>query len=218
MKNTEISRILGGLWRNITEEEKRPHIEQEERERKKYKTDMIKWRKDQEAKEKILKETKRHHDELFQLSSQQTIQDTTQCAEKQCSFEGKRISCDEYPKNEVCNSCTNTSQENLSSSNDMVQFPQIMSSSETIYPQQNNLHHLYDSECFDHHEREQNCDTPSNFDPSIWHEGARFHDQQNDVHLKVEDCKLSDAFLSTDIYEANAFEPVPIANIDLGRY
>lgn len=37
MKNTEISRILGEQWRNASEEERRPHVEKELRERSKYK-------------------------------------------------------------------------------------------------------------------------------------------------------------------------------------
>eukprot|EP00543_Licmophora_paradoxa_P003446 CAMPEP_0202448528 /NCGR_PEP_ID=MMETSP1360-20130828/7347_1 /ASSEMBLY_ACC=CAM_ASM_000848 /TAXON_ID=515479 /ORGANISM="Licmophora paradoxa, Strain CCMP2313" /LENGTH=338 /DNA_ID=CAMNT_0049066155 /DNA_START=576 /DNA_END=1592 /DNA_ORIENTATION=+ len=50
MKNTEISRILGDIWRNASEEEKRPHVEREKSEREKYKIEIAKWREDQEKK------------------------------------------------------------------------------------------------------------------------------------------------------------------------
>merc|ERR1711915_390625 len=33
IRNTEVSRILGELWRNASEEEKRPHVEKEKEER-----------------------------------------------------------------------------------------------------------------------------------------------------------------------------------------
>ena len=46
MKNTEVSRILGDIWRNeLSEEDKRPFFEQEERERAIYKSDMIEWKR-----------------------------------------------------------------------------------------------------------------------------------------------------------------------------
>lgn len=44
LKNTEISSILGELWRQTDDEEKKPFIEQEEIEREKYKERMSVWR------------------------------------------------------------------------------------------------------------------------------------------------------------------------------
>jgi len=54
LKNTEISSILGNLWRNTSQEEKRPFVEREQIERDKYKVEMSAWREkkaeDDEAK------------------------------------------------------------------------------------------------------------------------------------------------------------------------
>lgn len=62
LKNTEISRILGQLWRKTADDEKRPFIEQEEVEREKYKERMSLWREkkakaDQEKKERDAEST-----------------------------------------------------------------------------------------------------------------------------------------------------------------
>lgn len=45
LKNTVISQILGQDWRNASEEDKRPHIEREVKERDQYKKEMEEWRK-----------------------------------------------------------------------------------------------------------------------------------------------------------------------------
>eukprot|EP00549_Striatella_unipunctata_P025955 CAMPEP_0118714724 /NCGR_PEP_ID=MMETSP0800-20121206/26383_1 /TAXON_ID=210618 ORGANISM="Striatella unipunctata, Strain CCMP2910" /NCGR_SAMPLE_ID=MMETSP0800 /ASSEMBLY_ACC=CAM_ASM_000638 /LENGTH=279 /DNA_ID=CAMNT_0006620623 /DNA_START=179 /DNA_END=1018 /DNA_ORIENTATION=- len=50
MKNTEVSRVLGEMWRNATEEERRPHVEREKKERDQYKDDISKWRDEHNAK------------------------------------------------------------------------------------------------------------------------------------------------------------------------
>eukprot|EP00551_Chaetoceros_affinis_P020182 CAMPEP_0203717114 /NCGR_PEP_ID=MMETSP0092-20131115/1697_1 /ASSEMBLY_ACC=CAM_ASM_001090 /TAXON_ID=426623 /ORGANISM="Chaetoceros affinis, Strain CCMP159" /LENGTH=437 /DNA_ID=CAMNT_0050595877 /DNA_START=52 /DNA_END=1365 /DNA_ORIENTATION=- len=52
MKNTEISSILGEQWRNATEEERRPHIEMEQRERLKYRVALEKFNREEEARKK----------------------------------------------------------------------------------------------------------------------------------------------------------------------
>lgn len=49
MKNTEISRILGEMWRGSTDEEKRVHVEREKTERAKYKIAVAKWKEESEA-------------------------------------------------------------------------------------------------------------------------------------------------------------------------
>jgi len=56
MKNTEVSRLLGEMWRNAPESEKMPHIEKEKGEREKYKVAIADWRKDFDA--RIEKERK----------------------------------------------------------------------------------------------------------------------------------------------------------------
>jgi hypothetical protein len=50
MKNTEVSRMLGEMWRNAPEEERKPHIDREKVEREKYKVEIASWRKEYEAK------------------------------------------------------------------------------------------------------------------------------------------------------------------------
>lgn len=56
LKNTDISRILGQLWRSTSDEEKRPFVEREQIEREKYKEKMAAWREmkaqENEAKKK----------------------------------------------------------------------------------------------------------------------------------------------------------------------
>ena len=51
MKNTQISRILGDMWKNATEDEKRPYVEKEKAEREEYKVAMAKWREEFDAKQ-----------------------------------------------------------------------------------------------------------------------------------------------------------------------
>jgi hypothetical protein len=48
MKTTEISRILGQLWNDASEDEKRPFIEREEIEREEYKKKMDSWKRKKE--------------------------------------------------------------------------------------------------------------------------------------------------------------------------
>ena len=50
LKNTEISRMLGEMWRNASEEDRKPHIDKEKEEREKYKIAIAEWRKEYEAK------------------------------------------------------------------------------------------------------------------------------------------------------------------------
>ncbi|KAL7579085.1 hypothetical protein ACA910_019120 [Epithemia clementina (nom. ined.)] len=56
MKNTEVSRLLGEMWRNAPDSEKRPHIEKEKEEREKYKIAIAEWRKDAEARQEAQKQ------------------------------------------------------------------------------------------------------------------------------------------------------------------
>lgn len=47
MGNTDISRLLGEMWRNFSEREKAPYVEQELKERAIYKEEIKKWRDEQ---------------------------------------------------------------------------------------------------------------------------------------------------------------------------
>lgn len=47
MSNTDVSRLLGEMWRNATPRERAPYVEQEEKERAIYKENIRKWRDDQ---------------------------------------------------------------------------------------------------------------------------------------------------------------------------
>jgi hypothetical protein len=58
LRNTDVSRKLGELWRSAPEEERAPHIAREKVEREKYKIQMVEWRKDQE--EKLEEQRKAH--------------------------------------------------------------------------------------------------------------------------------------------------------------
>lgn len=47
MSNTDVSRLLGEMWRNASSEERAPYVEQEELERAQYKAEIKKWRQEQ---------------------------------------------------------------------------------------------------------------------------------------------------------------------------
>jgi hypothetical protein len=47
MGNTDVSRLLGEMWRNASEEEKKPYVEQEEHERAAYKEEVKRFREKQ---------------------------------------------------------------------------------------------------------------------------------------------------------------------------
>ena len=63
MKNTQISRILGDMWKNASEEEKRPYVEKEKAEREQYKLAMAEWRTEFEAKQEA--ERKAQHQQVY---------------------------------------------------------------------------------------------------------------------------------------------------------
>ena len=52
MRNTEISRILGGMWKQAPESERAPHIAKEFEERKKYKLKTAEWKLKEEERKK----------------------------------------------------------------------------------------------------------------------------------------------------------------------
>lgn len=47
MENTDVSRLLGEMWRNASTGERAPYVESEEQERAEYKEEIKKWRSDQ---------------------------------------------------------------------------------------------------------------------------------------------------------------------------
>jgi HMG (high mobility group) box len=49
IKNTEVSRVLGEMWRNLTDEERAPHVDRERREREIYKIVIAEWRERNES-------------------------------------------------------------------------------------------------------------------------------------------------------------------------
>ena len=88
LKNTEISRILGELWRNTGVEEKRPFVEREEKERQSYKERMSAWRikkaKDDEVKKR--QETERTEKVLAERAQQTEKMETEKVSSAQmCS-------------------------------------------------------------------------------------------------------------------------------------
>lgn len=50
MKNTEVSRMLGEMWRNASKEQRKPYVDKEREEREKYKIAISEWRVDYENK------------------------------------------------------------------------------------------------------------------------------------------------------------------------
>jgi hypothetical protein len=47
MSNTDVSRLLGEMWRNASPAERAPYVEEEEKERAAYKAEIQKWRNEQ---------------------------------------------------------------------------------------------------------------------------------------------------------------------------
>mmetsp|Transcript_9801 Transcript_9801/g.14621 ORF Transcript_9801/g.14621 Transcript_9801/m.14621 type:complete len:1038 (-) Transcript_9801:1840-4953(-) len=56
LKNTDLSVVLAQKWRIATEEEKRPHIERELREREMYHNQMSRWKDEEKEKERLSKQ------------------------------------------------------------------------------------------------------------------------------------------------------------------
>lgn len=55
MRNTEISRVLGEMWKESSDEQKNPHVEREARERATYKIDIANWRKEDSVRKESAK-------------------------------------------------------------------------------------------------------------------------------------------------------------------
>lgn len=69
MKNTEVSKILGDLWRKSTDEERKPYIEREKVERGKYKIAMSKWKESFDKRQK--EESEQLHQRFYQQQPSQ---------------------------------------------------------------------------------------------------------------------------------------------------
>lgn len=67
VSNTDVSRLLGEMWRNATDKEKAPYVETEIMERKKYKEVMRKWR---EEKAQFDAEVRTSHETASQIFRQ----------------------------------------------------------------------------------------------------------------------------------------------------
>jgi HMG (high mobility group) box len=64
MKNTDVSRILGDLWRNLSVAERAPFVDREKTERDKYKVAIAAWRQENEAKVEAERKTLEMHPEV----------------------------------------------------------------------------------------------------------------------------------------------------------
>jgi hypothetical protein len=74
MKNTEISKMLGNLWRNCPDDDRRPYVEKEKIERDKYKIAMAKWkssrkRKRNESNSNIINNYHRYYQHLSNVNN-----------------------------------------------------------------------------------------------------------------------------------------------------
>ena len=72
IKNTEISRMLGKMWREATDEVKRPYVIHEGKERKKYKYEVEKWKNSQKKFENTLHIKLVDNDERCNTSSNES--------------------------------------------------------------------------------------------------------------------------------------------------
>ena len=53
IKNTEVSRVLGEMWRNLSAEERAPYVERERQVRETYKIAIAEWRENNDAKKQL---------------------------------------------------------------------------------------------------------------------------------------------------------------------
>jgi high mobility group protein B1 len=101
MKNTEVSKILGNLWRNSTEEERRPYVENEKVERGKYKTAMSKWKEEYQKRQKVESEEleQRYYPRasLQQQHYQQHVPSQNEYAQKAIHENHAQQTLKEYP-------------------------------------------------------------------------------------------------------------------------
>jgi hypothetical protein len=75
MKNTEISRVLGEMWRSLTDDERRPFVDKEKEEREKYKIAIAAWRKEAEDKQEAQRKAQAEHTTANMPEQQPVFQD-----------------------------------------------------------------------------------------------------------------------------------------------
>ena len=81
LKNTEVSRLLGEMWRGAAMEERQPHIDKEKKEREKYKIAIAAWRKEYERKKE--EQRKQQAEQQAQWSRQYTEANDAAAAQQQ---------------------------------------------------------------------------------------------------------------------------------------
>jgi HMG (high mobility group) box len=59
IKNTEVSRVLGEMWRSLSDEERAPYVERERNEREVYKVAIAEWREHSESMKRLGEEKDR---------------------------------------------------------------------------------------------------------------------------------------------------------------
>jgi len=74
MRNTEISRLLGDLWRNASEEERKPHIAREADEREKYKIAIAEWREIDARRKEEQRKAQETHEKMIAEQQSRPIQ------------------------------------------------------------------------------------------------------------------------------------------------
>eukprot|EP00521_Asterionellopsis_glacialis_P010547 CAMPEP_0195293330 /NCGR_PEP_ID=MMETSP0707-20130614/12175_1 /TAXON_ID=33640 /ORGANISM="Asterionellopsis glacialis, Strain CCMP134" /LENGTH=370 /DNA_ID=CAMNT_0040354015 /DNA_START=214 /DNA_END=1326 /DNA_ORIENTATION=- len=65
LKNTQISCLLGKRWKTASEDERRPHIERERKEREEYKKNIADWREKKDVEEKAMRKRRQDIAEQF---------------------------------------------------------------------------------------------------------------------------------------------------------
>ena len=78
VSNTDVSRLLGEIWRNATDAEKAPYVEAEVIERNKYKEVMKKWREEQAQMDAATKTSHEATPQIFRHNPHQQQKSTTQ--------------------------------------------------------------------------------------------------------------------------------------------
>eukprot|EP00538_Stauroneis_constricta_P002448 CAMPEP_0119550732 /NCGR_PEP_ID=MMETSP1352-20130426/4194_1 /TAXON_ID=265584 /ORGANISM="Stauroneis constricta, Strain CCMP1120" /LENGTH=494 /DNA_ID=CAMNT_0007596679 /DNA_START=86 /DNA_END=1570 /DNA_ORIENTATION=- len=84
IKNTEVSRILGEMWRSASIEERKPYVDREKADRGKYKIAIAKWRKESEARTKA--EKKLHAEQMAMWQQQQQHHQQQQQQQQQMQY------------------------------------------------------------------------------------------------------------------------------------
>ncbi len=71
VSNTDVSRLLGEIWRNASDAEKAPYVEAEVVERKKYKEVMKKWREEKAQMEAAARTSREEASQIFRQNQHQ---------------------------------------------------------------------------------------------------------------------------------------------------